>query len=59
MAQMTEHSVLHVPVVNGGRLVGIISIGAEGRYRDIFGQGFPVKDDLGGDIYAKIQLQGR
>ena len=27
MAQMTEHRVRHVPVVTGGRLVGIISIG--------------------------------
>ncbi|ATE67022.1 hypothetical protein [Rhizorhabdus dicambivorans] len=36
-----------------------LKIGAEGRYRDIYGQGFPVKADIGGDIYATIQLQGR
>ena len=27
MAQMTEHRIRHVPVVNGGDLVGVISIG--------------------------------
>jgi hypothetical protein len=36
-----------------------IRIGAEGYYRDIFGQGFPVKADIGGDIYATIQLAQR
>jgi hypothetical protein len=41
------------------RVARNISIGAEGRYRDIYGQGVPVKADLGGDVYAKIQLQGR
>lgn len=36
-----------------------IKIGAEGRYRDVFGQGAPVKADIGGDVYAKIQFLGR
>lgn len=36
-----------------------LKIGAEGYYRDIYGQGFPVKADIGGDIYATIQLVKR
>jgi CBS domain-containing protein len=33
MARMTRHRVRHLPVVDGGRLAGIISIGDVVKYR--------------------------
>ena len=40
------------------KLSRVITIGTEGRYRDAFGQGFPIKSDLGGEIYATVALPG-
>lgn len=36
-----------------------ITIGAEGRYRDVYGSGVPIKADIGGDVFARVQLTGR
>lgn len=41
------------------RVLRGLTIGAEGRYRDVYGQGFPVKADIGGEVFARLQLTGR
>lgn len=41
------------------RVFRSLTIGAQGRYRDVFGQGVPIKADIGGEVFARLQLIGR
>jgi hypothetical protein len=37
----------------------VVTLGASGKYRDVYGQGVPIKADIGGDVYATVRLPGR
>jgi len=36
-----------------------LTLGATGYYRDVYGQGVPIKADIGGEVFARLQLTGR
>lgn len=41
------------------RVLRGLTIGAAGYYRDVYGQGVPIDADIGGEVFARLQLTGR
>ncbi|ARR54366.1 hypothetical protein HY78_13475 [Rhizorhabdus wittichii DC-6] len=41
------------------RVFRSLTVGAQGRYRDVYGAGLPIKADIGGEVFARLQLTGR